>query len=300
MKPVIDTTVIAVAAVLTTGQIRSGATQPSSQVLSKSVPVVATVTDRSGHPVAHLKPDAFQILEHGQARAITSFTGPGTPPVSMVLAIDTGSTPRIDLRRLREAASAFVRSLRSQDQGQVCSFGNAIRCGGAFTNDSRTLSNELGEFRPRDGARIFDAIDAGIARLDGVNGRRVIVVFTAGPDTDSRVNPATVLAHAQSSNAMVYVIGVDLRFFDGDDFVDGRPDPELERLARETGGAYFELEDWKELPSAFARIRAEFRSQYAFTFRSLAQDNRAHHIKVRLTTPTFRIRARRSYRAPAR
>ena len=199
--------------------------------------MVATVTDRSGHPVANLKPDAFQIVEHGRARTITSFTGPGARPVSLVLAVDTGSTPRIDLRCLQAAASTFVSSLRSQDQGEVCSFGNAIRCGGFFSSDSRTLANELSELRSRDDAKIFDAIDAGITRLDGVDGRRVIVVFTAGPDTDSRVNPAKVLAHAQSSNAMVYVIGVDLRFFDGDDFVDGRPDPELERLARETGGA---------------------------------------------------------------
>jgi VWFA-related protein len=300
MKPPTGTAMIVAAAVITAGQIRPAATQSFRQPFSKPVPVVATVTDRSGRPVAGLGPDAFQVVEHGHTQPITSFAGAGTPPVSIVLALDEGSTPRIDLQRLREAAGAFVVGLRAQDQAQLCSFGNTVQCGGSFTNNSRVLVNELSEIRSRDGARLFDAIDAGIARLEKVNGRRVVVVFTGAPDTDSRINPATVLAHAQAASAMVYAIGIDLRFFDGDDFVDGKPDPELETLARETGGKYLELEHWKELPAAFNRVRAELKSQYAFTFEPSAADNRGHSIKVRLTVPTLRIRARHSYRAGGR
>jgi hypothetical protein len=89
--------------------------------------------------------------------------------------------------------------------------------------------------------RLYDAIDASIDMLKGIEGRRVVLAFTDGDDTASRVGMGHVLDRARDEEVMIYAIGLESEFFNGQRQVRTRPDRGLKRLAEETGGGYFEL-----------------------------------------------------------
>jgi hypothetical protein len=94
---------------------------------------------------------------------------------------------------------------------------------------------------------------------------------------------------------MVYGIGLQTRYYDGEDFVDSRPDRTLMTLAAETGGGYFEPDKASDLMSTVERIGRELRSQYLLAFRSSSPDGRVHRLRVRMRASTLKVRARRSY-----
>ena len=56
--------------------------------------------------------------------------------------------------------------------------------------------------------RLFDAIEASIDSCKRVKGRRVVLVFTDGDDTASKIGMGKVLDRARADEAMIYSIGL--------------------------------------------------------------------------------------------
>jgi Ca-activated chloride channel family protein len=135
--------------------------------------------------------------------------------------------------------------------------------------------------------------------LKDVEGRKVVLVFTDGDDTASRRGMGDVLDRARQEEVMVYAIGLQSEFFNGQRMVRSRPDRSLRRLAEETGGGYFELQKTAELAPTFTRVAQELHSQYTLGFAPGTLDNREHRLEVRMKQPGQTARARRSYIASA-
>jgi Ca-activated chloride channel family protein len=143
--------------------------------------------------------------------------------------------------------------------------------------------------------RLYDAIAAGLDELNGIEGRRVVLVFTDGADTASRTRFGTVLDRAQTEEVMVYAIGLA-----GDDVIGGqrhrtRPDRSLKTLAEQTGGGYFELSRADQMTSTFTRVAQELHSQYLLGFSPENRDGKTHKLEVRVKKPGMTARARKSY-----
>jgi Ca-activated chloride channel family protein len=98
---------------------------------------------------------------------------------------------------------------------------------------------------------------------------------------------------------MVYAIGLQSEFFNGQRVVRSRPDRSLRRLAEETGGGYFELEKTTDLAPTFTRVAQELHSQYVLGFTPTLLDGKVHRLTVRAKKPGMTVRARRSYLAAA-
>jgi Ca-activated chloride channel family protein len=144
-----------------------------------------------------------------------------------------------------------------------------------------------------------DAIGASLDELKGIDGRRVVLVFTDGDDTDSRTGFGTVLDRARVEEVMVYAIGLESNYFNGVAQVRTRPDRNLRRLADETGGGYFELQKTADLASTFTRVAQELHSQYVLSFSPRNLDGKVHKLVVRVKRPGMTARARKSYLATA-
>jgi Ca-activated chloride channel family protein len=143
--------------------------------------------------------------------------------------------------------------------------------------------------------RLFDAIDEAMDALQEVSGRKVVVVFTDGDDTASHVSFGTVLDRARKEEVMVYAIGLQSEFFNGQRVVRSQPDRGLRRLAEETGGGYFELKKTTELAPTFTRVAQELHSQYTLGFTPMMLDGKEHKLAVRMKQTNMNARARRSY-----
>ena len=95
-----------------------------------------------------------------------------------------------------------------------------------------------------------------------------MLVFTDGDDTDSRIGLGTVVERARAEEMMVYAIGLESDYFNGQRMVRSKPDRGLKRLAEETGGGYFELEKTSDLAPTFTKVAQELHSQYVIGFRA--------------------------------
>ena len=147
------------------------------------------------------------------------------------------------------------------------------------------------------GTRLWDAVAMGLEELKPIDGRRVVLVFTDGDDTESKTSLGNVIERSRADETMVYAIGLESNYFNGQRMVKSKPDRGLKRLADETGGGYFELEKTSDLAPTFTRVATELHSQYVIGFAPTQLDNRVHKLAVKMKQPGLTARARRSYLA---
>jgi Ca-activated chloride channel homolog len=144
---------------------------------------------------------------------------------------------------------------------------------------------------------LWDAVGASLDELKGIEGRRVVLVFTDGDDTESHTRLGTVIDRARAEEVMIYAIGLESNYFNGEHMVRSKPDSGLRKIADETGGGYFELKKTAELAPTFSRVAQELHSQYVLGFTPTALDGKVHKLTVRMKQPGMTARARRSYLA---
>jgi Ca-activated chloride channel homolog len=268
--------------------------EPTFRSSTRIVPVVATVIDEEGRFVPGLEQDQFTILDNGMPQDITFFQNDILPFTAVVM-LDYSASMTANLELLEAAAEQFLLRLLPEDKGQVGAFSDKIQFSGTFTNDRDDLIFALRDLQFGNPTRLYDAINESMAMLRGVERRKVVLVFTDGDDTASRVGMGDVLDRAKEEEVMVYAIGLESEFFNGQRRVRTRPDRGLKRLAEETGGGYFELKKTDDLAPTFTRVAQELHSQYTLGFTPTVLDGREHKLVVRIKTPGMTVRARRTY-----
>jgi Ca-activated chloride channel family protein len=269
---------------------------PTFKATTQIVSVPATVLDGQGRLVPNLDEDQFTILDNGKLQGITFFQNE-TQPFSVVVMLDYSASMTSSLDLLRAAAEQFLLRMLPQDKGQVGAFSDRIEFSGQFTNDRDDLISALRDLQYGNPTRLWDAVDQSIDMLKPVEGRKVVLVFTDGDDTYSKIGFGSVLDHAKQNEVMVYAIGLQSQYFNGQRMVRSQPDRSLRKIAEETGGGYFELKKTTELASTFTRVAQELHSQYALAFVAPRLDNKVHKLTVRLKQPGMNARARKSYLA---
>jgi Ca-activated chloride channel family protein len=294
-------TAAAVAAGLAVSGERSGLEaggqdQPIFKAGVRTVPIYATVVDGSGRLVPDLERGDFTITDNGKPTDVTLFSNE-SQPFSAIVMLDTSASMTANLKLLNRAAEQFLLRLLPVDRAQVGAFNDKIQLSGTFTNNRDELIAELNDLYFGNPTRLNDAIAASLDALQGIEGRRVILVFTDGEDTASRTGFKTVLERARDEEVMVYSIGLESEFFNGQRVVKSRPTRDLRRISEETGGGYFELEKTADLSPTFTRVAQELRSQYLIGFAPASLDGKVHKLEVKISKPGMTVRARRSYLA---
>jgi Ca-activated chloride channel family protein len=268
--------------------------EPTFRAGTRIVPVYTTVLDSQGRLVPNLEQDAFTILDNGKPQEITFFQNDVTP-FTVVVMMDYSASMTANLELLEAAAEQFLLRLLPEDKGQVGAFSDKIQFSGTFTNDRDDLIGAIEDLQFGNPTRLWDAVDASMEELKIIEGRKVVLVFTDGDDTASRRDMGDVLDRARQEEVMVYAIGLQSEFFNGQRVVRSRPDRSLRRLAEETGGGYFELQKTAELAPTFTRVAQELHSQYTLGFSPTMLDGREHKLEVRVNQTGMTTRARRSY-----
>jgi Ca-activated chloride channel family protein len=272
--------------------------QPPDQPLFRSsvrtVPIFATVLDANGRIVPDLQRDDFVVLEDGKPVDISLFSNESQPFTAVVM-LDQSASMTANLELLNQAAEQFVMRLLPVDRARVGAFSDKIQMSDAFTNNRDSLISDLKDLQFGNPTRLNDAIAASLDVLEGIDGRRVVLMFTDGEDTSSKTGFKTVLERARNEEVMVYSIGLESEFFNGVRVQRTRPSRDLRKIADETGGGYFELKKTDELSPTFTRVASELRSQYLLGFTPSVLDGKPHKLEVRLKRPGLNARARKSY-----
>ena len=187
--------------------------------------------------------------------------------------------------------------LLPHDKGRVGAFNDKIEFTSEFTSDRDALVGSLRDIDFGNPTRLYDAVDVSLDELKPFSGRKVVLVFTDGDDTYSKVGMGHVLDRARVEEGMIYAIGLQSDYFNGQQHVRTRPDRGLKKLAEDTGGGYFELKSTDELGPTFTRVAQELHSQYSLAF-TPATDGKIHKLDVTVKKSGMTARARRSYQAP--
>ena len=262
------------------------------------VDLYVTATDRNGRLVPDLLQEDFVILDEGQVQEVVLFENE-VQPITVVVMLDTSAsmTPSLDL--LMAGAEQFIIRMLPDDRAKVGAFNDKIQIlPEDFIGDRDALIRNLDRLQFGNPTRLYDAIGASIEALSGLAGRKVVLVFTDGEDTQNEIGWRDVLEMAQVEEVMIYTIGLESDYFNGVRRVRSRPDRRLRTFAEETGGGYFELDDTDDLGPTFTRVAQELHSQYVLGFVPSTRDGEVHEIDIRVQRRGTTARARRSYIAP--
>jgi Ca-activated chloride channel family protein len=276
--------------------VLAGQEQPIFRSSVRTVPIYATVLDTSGRLVPDLEQSDFTVLDNGKPAELGLFSNESQPFTAVVM-LDTSASMTANLKLLNRAAEQFLLRLLPVDKAQVGAFNDKIQLSGTFTNNRDELISALNDLYFGNPTRLNDGIAAGLDALQGIEGRRVVLVFTDGEDTSSRLGFKTVLERARDEEVMVYSIGLESEYFNGMRVVRSRPSRDLRKISDETGGGYFELIKTVDLAPTFTRVAQELRSQYLIGFAPALLDGKVHKLEVKVSKLGMTVRARRSYLA---
>ncbi len=268
---------------------------PTFRSGTKIVALYSTVTDANGRLVAGLGQEDFEVLDNDKLQPITVFSAE-IAPITVVVMLDTSGSMTNNIDLVKAGAEQFFLRLLRQDRAQLGDFNDKIQLLTGVTGDRDDLVSALRDVDFGYPTRLWDAVDAGLDSLKGLEGRRVVLVFTDGADTSSKIGFGSVLDRARVDEVMVYGIGLA-----GEEPGPGgrpmrtRPDRSLRKIADETGGGYFELDHRDQLTTTFTRVSEELHSQYVIGFSPEARDGKLHKLELRMKRPGMKARARKSY-----
>lgn len=292
-----------------------GDSEDPIKVETDLVTIPVSVFDRSGLYVPNLQRSDFKVFEDGVEQEIAYF-GTSDKPFTVVLLLDTSLSTNYKIEEIRQAAIAFVDQLRSQDAVMVIEFDGNVNVLTEVTRERPKIYKAIGKADFGYGTSLYDAVDFSLRkRLNKIEGRKAIVLFTDGVDTRSRkAGYETTLDLAEESEALVFPIYYNTYNWNNSgqrsvfpgllDQVGTRPeDYELGRkylkeLSEYTGGRVFIPESTPGgLKAAFEGIAEELRRQYNIGYipDQPGAAGQRKQIKVRVGRPNLVLRARDSY-----
>jgi len=273
------------------------------------VSVYTTVQDQSTRLVPDLTQDDFVITDNGKEQPITYFSNEITP-FSVVVMLDRSGSMFEHQIRIRDAAMAFVVRLLPDDQARIGSFGDVpgntvMLSPPAFTSNKDDLVDVLKvPVGPGGNSPVWLAINQSVTALTEQVTRRVVVIFSDGRDQPApeqasvNVNVKDLIDRVRLAKVMVYA----LAFADVERRTGGvritPPDPQLRRLADDSGGGYFEVTGAERLGPLFTRVAEELHRQYWLGFAPPLRDGKVHQIAVKVKRPGMTARGRQTYVAP--
>jgi len=269
--------------------------------------VYATVHDKSLRLVPDLKQEDFVITDNGKEQPITFFSNDVTP-FSVVVILDRSGSMYKHQYAIRDGAMSFIVRLLGEDKARIASFGNyfgnrVVISPPNFTSNKADLIDVLQAPIGLGGASpVWIAVDQSITALSNLTGRRVVLLFSDGHDEPMPsmvpVKMKDIIDRTRRTEVMVYALGfADVENRQGKDPRIRQPNPDLKRLADDSGGGYFEVSDTTKLGETFTRVAEELHRQYWLAF-TPARDGKVHKISVKIKQPGMTTRSRQTYLAP--
>jgi Ca-activated chloride channel family protein len=272
------------------------AQQPTFKTGTQVVSIFATVTDTQKRLVSGLTQDDFSVFDNEKPQPLVYFDN-SIRPINVVVMLDTSGSMTLTIDLLKQAAEQFLLRLLPDDRARVGAFNDKIQFNARWSNNRDQLITDAKNLDYGNGTRLWDAAGASLDELKQVDGRKVILLFTDGDDTESKLKLGTIIDRARAEEVMIYAVGLESIYFNGQQRVRTKPDGGLRKIADETGGGYFELTKASDLAPTFTKVAQELHSQYVIGFTPTLLDNKVHKLMVKMKQPGMTAQARRSYLA---
>ena len=180
------------------------------RVSTTLVTIPVSVMDRNGRFIPDLRQKEFLVYEDGVEHEVAYFASV-EKPFTLALVIDTSASTRFRLDEIQDAAIAFINQLRPDDRVLVVSFDEDVRVLAEATNNRNVLYDAIRRTRTGGSTKLYDAVDLVInQRLNRVQGRKAVVLFTDGVDTASNhASYQSNVRDAEELDALIYPVQYD-------------------------------------------------------------------------------------------
>jgi len=192
----------------------------------------------------------------------------------------------------QDAISEFVRSLENVNRVSFYSYSRDLTRSAALTSNRSEIQRAVRTTVAGDDAALYNCLLLTVKDASQYTGRKVIVVFSNGPDNASVVPPEDVAELAQSTGVVIYMVSTR----------EAQLEPVstavFERMTAATGGKAYFTKNWHEQKQAFASIRDDLNHLYSLSYYPLPNPNRGwRSISVKLTGgKKYHLRTRNGYR----
>ena len=252
---------------------------PTFSTVVKVVNVFATVRTKTGGIIHDLGKDEFSLAENGRPQAIRFFSQESDLPLTIGLMVDTSMSQEKVLDAERGASFRFLDQVlrEKKDEVFIMQFDMAIRLRQDLTSSRRALNESLAYvdtpsrrelYMPSDkGTVLYDAVlEAANGVMRTRTGRKALIVLSDGVDEGSENTLSAAIEAAQRSDTLVYsILFADPHFYGGFGS-HGNGKDALMRLAKQTGGSFFEVGKKRSIDDIFQVIEQELRSEYSIGF----------------------------------
>src|SRR6266540_1884382 len=235
-----------------------------------NVTVYVSATNAAGEPVG-VDPSTIQISENGQPMQLVEVQGGGEAvgeesiPVTTMLVIDiSGSMDKNDkLTAAKEAAKSYVNQMRSGDQAGLIAYDTQVYNIQAVTADKTALTNAIDGLKTGSDTAMYNALVEAEKSLEGISGRKAVIVLTDGLDNKSQSTPEDVIKGIGQSGLTISAIG----FGDvGTVGQAGLNEAGLKSLAEKAGGIYGFATDSEALKGLYQQQSRALQSEYRITY----------------------------------
>jgi VWFA-related protein len=252
------------------------------------VELYTSVLDKSGHPVEGMTQKDFTVTEDGTRQDIVRFEQVTDLPIHATVALDISASMDTNLNQAQQAALQFLQAtVRPKDRAAVVLFNDRPTLTTKFTNDQTALAGGLAGIKAERGTALYDTIVFTLYYNNGIKGQRAVLVLSDGKDEGSRFTYEDALEYARRAGVTIYTIGLG-----GD--VDKK---KMERIAEETGGRFFQVNEASQLAGIYSTIEKELRSKYLIAYQSTntsgSTDFRSVELKV--NKPGLEAKTMRGY-----
>jgi VWFA-related protein len=306
--------------------------QPTFRVKVDMVVLSFTVLEQKNKYVNGLKPKDFKIYEDEIAQKLATFAEGARPPMQVLENGETrplrpstdtaaggapGNPDAIDVRAdasgtnvfvlfdtsnymyrgfvyASDAIADFIRGLDRSDSIAVYTYSRNLNRAVPLNRDRALAIGGLRKAVAGDDSALYNSLLLTLRDAAKVPGRKVVIVFSNGPDNASMVAPDDVRAVAEDEGIPIYVISTS----------EVTKDPIssniFKRISANTGGKSYFAKTWQKQIEAFESIREDLGNSYTVTYYPQPNPNEGfRRIRVELTDEAMRkykIRARPGYR----
>ena len=266
-----------------------------------------SVVDRDGKPVTDLTDADFELFEDGQPQDIRYFSrglesDSETMPMHLGLLFDTSGSMEKDGDFAKTAAIKFLNALTYAADMTLVDFDTEVRVGRYSQDDFPRLVERIRNRRSTGFTALYDALGVYLDGAFGQDGRKVLLLYSDGDDTRSRMPFSDMIDLVRASDVTVYAIGFQKNLRSS---VRQMQRMRLEQLAAITGGRCYFPTDLDQLDDIYEQITEELNARYSLGYVStnVRADGTWREIEIKLasTRPELRrvrVRNREGYYAP--
>jgi Ca-activated chloride channel homolog len=297
--------------------------RPTFRVKVDLVVLSFTVTDNKGHYINGLQPKDFRILEDGIPQKLSSFAEGNKPPLevqadgsmrpmqiteqvkvegrpdsvvgtNVFVLFDTSNYMYRGFVYASDAIADFVRGLDRADSVAVYTYSRNLTRAASLTKERNDAVSGLRNAVAGDDSALYNCLLLTLRDAARVPGRKVVIVFSNGPDNASMVAPDDVRAVAEDEGIPIYVISTN----------EVTKDPVssnvFKRISNGTGGKSYFAKTWQKQVEAFEAIREDLGNSYTVTYYPQTNPNEGFRkVSVEILSDAgkkYRVQARPGYR----